>query len=91
MRTTLTVDEDVAEKLRALAHRRKLPFKTVVNEVLRRGLAAPEPGDKTRRPFRVDTFRSAFRPGIDPLRLNQLSDDLEVRRLGERARSRRSS
>ena len=32
-----------------------------------------------------------FRPGIDPLRLNQLSDDLEVRRLGERPRRRRSS
>jgi hypothetical protein len=30
---------------------------------------------------RVDTFRSPFRLGLDPERLNQLVDDLEIRRL----------
>lgn len=38
MRTTLTLDDDVAVKLRAAAKDR--PFKAVVNEVLRAGLAA---------------------------------------------------
>jgi hypothetical protein len=32
----------------------------------------------------VDAFESAFRPGVDPLRLNQLVDELEARRLSER-------
>ena len=88
MRTTLSLDDDVAAKLRDLAHRRKRPFKEVVNEVLRRGLAAQAPRSAALRPFRVEIFRCAFRPGIDPLKLNQLSDELEARRVGETSRSR---
>lgn len=90
MRTTLTLDDDVAATLRELAHRRKLPFKEVVNSVLRRGLAAQEPRAASPPPFRVDAFSSPFRPGVDPLRLNQLNDELEVRRFGEGMRSRPS-
>jgi len=70
MRITLTLDDDVAAKLRDLAHRRKRPFKQVVNEVLRRGLAAQAPRSVA-RPFRVESFHSTFRPGVDPLKLNQ--------------------
>lgn len=83
MRTTLTLDDDVAAKLRDLAHRRQLTFKEVVNSVLRRGLAAQETRAEPGRPFHVDVFRSRFRPGVDPLKLNQLSDDLEARRFTE--------
>jgi hypothetical protein len=83
MRTTLSLDADVAAKLRDLAYRRKRPFKEVVNEVLRRGLAAQAPGSEASRPFRVEIFRSAFRPGIDPLKLNQLNDELAARRVSE--------
>ena len=78
VRTTLSLDDDVAAKLRDLAHRRKRPFKEVVNEVLRRGLATQEPRVDV-RPFQVDGFRSAFRPGVDSLKLNQLNDELEAR------------
>jgi hypothetical protein len=28
------------------------------------------------KPFRVQTFRSPLRDGIDPLKLNQLADEL---------------
>jgi hypothetical protein len=83
MRTTLTLDDDVATKLRELAHRRRLSFREVVNSVLRRGLVAQESRDKPNHPFQVDAFRSAFRPGVDPLKLNQLSDELEARRFAE--------
>jgi hypothetical protein len=41
MRTTLTLDEDVAAKLRAEARRSGRPFREVVNEALRRGLVTP--------------------------------------------------
>jgi hypothetical protein len=82
MRTTLTLDDDVAAKLRELAHRRKVSFKEIVNSVLRRGLNAQETRGETVQQFRVDTFRSNFRPGVDPLKLNQLSDELEARRFG---------
>jgi len=88
VRTTLTLDDDVAAKLRELAHRRRVPFKEVVNAVLRRGLAAQERRGESRRPFRVEVFRSAFRPGVDPLKLNQLGDELEARRFAEAWRQR---
>ena len=36
--------------------------------------------------FRVEPFNSAFRPGVDPLRLNQLVDELEADRGTDRER-----
>ena len=79
MRTTLTLDDDLAARLRELAHRRKTSFKQVVNDLLRRGLTTPERSARLARTFRVRPFRSAFRPGVDPMKLNQLVDDLEAR------------
>ncbi len=38
MRTTLTIDDDVAMDLKDYAHQRGLTFKAVVNLVLRQGL-----------------------------------------------------
>lgn len=78
MRTTLTLDEDVAAKLKLLAERQKSSFKETVNAVLRRGLSAQDRRERRAEGVRVDTFRSAFQPGVDPLRLNQLVDDLDV-------------
>jgi hypothetical protein len=40
MRTTITLDEDVAAKLRSAARKTGRPFKEVVNSALRAGLAA---------------------------------------------------
>jgi hypothetical protein len=87
MRTTLTLDDDVASKLRQLAHRRRQSFKEVVNAVLRRGLAAPAHRSGTPQRFRVETFRSPFRVGVDPMRLNQLADELEAERFADLVRA----
>ena len=38
MRTTLTLDDDVAAKLRSESRRSGRPFREVVNDTLRRGL-----------------------------------------------------
>jgi len=54
MRTTLTLDEDVAAKLKSEARRTGRPFRAVVNETLRRGLAR-RPAAVRREPFRVAT------------------------------------
>ena len=78
VRTTIALDDDLAEKLQDIAHKRRESFRKVVNETLRRGLSAQSPRDVRREPVRTDTFASAFRSGVDPLRLNQLVDDLEV-------------
>ena len=84
MRTTVAIDDDLFEKLRDAAAKRREPFTRIVNETLRRGLAAARPRAARRERFRVDVFDSAFRPGVDPLRMNQLVDELETRRLSER-------
>jgi hypothetical protein len=42
VRTTLTLDPDVAAQLTAERARTNRPFKQIVNDALRRGLARPE-------------------------------------------------
>ncbi len=52
MRTTLTLDEDVAVQLQQLQRRKEQPFKQVVNEVLRVGLAhLDRPESRSEGPF----------------------------------------
>ena len=78
MRTTLTIDDDIAAALKDCARASGRSFKAVVNEVMRNGLTV---GDKplTGRPrFKVESARRGFLPGVDPLKLNQLMDELEV-------------
>ena len=86
MRTTLTIDDDVADALRALSRNGGKTFKAVVNEVLRRGLMTGEKPVPDREPFRVESVRCGILPGIDPLKLNQLVDELEVEEFLERTR-----
>ncbi len=78
MRTTLTLDDDVAAVLKERARCLEEPFRKVVNDTLRRGLspALPEP----EAGYRVRPHESGFRPGVDPMRLNQLNDLLEAAR-----------
>ena len=77
MRTTLTLDEDVADFLKMQCRLQGRPFKQVVNDVLRRGMT-PRSNRPELRTFRVVANRSGVLPGVDPLRLNQLNDVLEV-------------
>ncbi len=88
MRTTVTLEPDVAEKLKSYAHREKLSFKQALNELIRRGLSAQqEPARRAR--FEVKPHHGGFRPGIDPGRLNQLLDELEVQDFAREARGDR--
>lgn len=57
MRTTLTLDKDVAAALERLRKARKASLKAVVNEALRHGLARmAAPPDAPRRPFRTPSL-----------------------------------
>jgi hypothetical protein len=53
MRTTMTLEKDVAARLHQVARRRNLPLKTIVNEALRAGLAAIENPVGLGTPFRT--------------------------------------
>jgi hypothetical protein len=64
MRTTLTLEKDVAARLKAEARRSRRPFNAVVNECLRRGLAQRWP---THAPGRFSVKARDFggvRPGV---------------------------
>lgn len=77
MRTTLTLDRDVADAIEREMKRRGDSFKAVVNEGLRRGLGlAGKPPEPTR--FEVEPRSLGILPGIDHDKLNQLLDELEV-------------
>lgn len=78
MRTTVTLDDDVAARVVELAHQRKTSFKAMLNELIRRGLTAQQARSGRRRRFRVVPHPAEFRVGVDPLRLNQLVDELET-------------
>ena len=82
MRTTLTLEEDLAKRLKDLARQGGRSFKEVTNEVIRRGLSAGAPQVEGIKPFQVEPKACGFRPGVDPLKLNQIYDDLEIEDLG---------
>lgn len=53
MRTTLTIDDDVAAVLKRIRKSRDQSFKELVNETLRKGLSVSRPSSKSRKPFRT--------------------------------------
>jgi plasmid stability protein len=55
MRTTLTLDDDVAAALERLRQARGSSLKALTNDVLRQGLAAMEAPKRRRRAFRTRT------------------------------------
>jgi hypothetical protein len=86
VRTTLTLDPDIAQRLRQELASGKKSFKDVVNERLRLGFGLKK--TKQRTPFRVKAHSSAFMPGIDQTKLNQLVDELQVEEFIRKSQSR---
>jgi hypothetical protein len=77
MRTTLTLDPDVAVNVKKRMAEENLTFKETVNQALRYGLK--EVGkQKKKPPFKVIPHSFGFKPGIDLNKLNQLVDELEA-------------
>jgi hypothetical protein len=77
VRTTLTLDEDVAAKLTSLARRTGRAFREVVNETLRRGLVSPI-RPSAREPFTVEARDlGRRRPGLSLDNIAELVDQVE--------------
>ena len=77
MRTTLTIDDDIARQLREIVHRSGKPFKNVVNEALRAGMENNRIADVS-RPYRLEPV--AMGEVMGPYDLDkalQLADRLE--------------
>lgn len=78
MRTTVTLDPDVAARLKAVARERGVPFKVVLNDAVRAGL---ESSRVPARPYRVPARPMGLRPGVDldrALRLAADDEDAEI-------------
>ncbi|MDP9452280.1 MAG: ribbon-helix-helix domain-containing protein [Actinomycetota bacterium] len=75
MRTTVTLDPDVAAALEQAARERRTSFKKVLNDAVRAGLrpaVAP-------RPYRLPTRPMGLRPGIDLDKASAIAGDLDDR------------
>jgi plasmid stability protein len=77
VRTTLTLDDDVAAKLRSRARRTGRAFKDVVNEALRTGLAAT-PASRSPARFIVKARDLGHvKPGLNVDNIGELLEQIE--------------
>jgi hypothetical protein len=85
MRTTLTLEDDLAQRIADLARETRRPFKAVVNEALRRGLGEFSPPEPE---FRIHPHAGRLQPGIDDRGFNELVWEFEQERLPHRPAGR---
>ena len=74
MRTTLTIEDDLADRLQKITQETHQPFKTVLNMTLRLGLTERAPAIA---PFDYQPHAGGLLPGIDDRRLNELAWGLD--------------
>jgi hypothetical protein len=78
VRTTLTLDEDVARRLKAEMRRSGKPFRTVVNDYLRTALSSPPRVPGAEPPFVVHARNlGALRPGLSLDNIGELLEAAE--------------
>jgi hypothetical protein len=93
VRTTLTLEDDLARELKDLAHERGAPFKQVVNDMLRAGLN----GGAARKPYKmgpgwIPELGEAFghmggiRDVDGEISPKRLADELEIQEFLEKER-----
>ena len=78
MRTTVTLDPDVERLLKNEAHRRGESFKIALNEAVRQAFRARQYPPHKRKPFVVKARPMGLSPGLDPVRLSELADEMEI-------------
>jgi len=76
MRTTLTIDDEIATSLKDLAHRSGRTFRQVVNDALRKGAHALE--NPEAKPYKLSPASlGSVRPNINLEKALSLADELE--------------
>lgn len=74
MRTTVTLDPDVAAKLKDAAHEKGISFKEALNSSVRRGL---ESEGAQSRPYKVRARHLGAKPGVNLDKALTLAGELE--------------
>lgn len=72
MRTTVTLDPDTEQMVRALMAQRRISFKQAINDAIRAGL----PSQRDVRPFRQRTFDMGV-PAVNLDKALQLAGEIE--------------
>ncbi|HEY2079370.1 MAG TPA: CopG family transcriptional regulator [Streptosporangiaceae bacterium] len=73
MRTTVTLDADVAARLKETARARGVSFKEALNSAIRAGLAA----GRAAQPYHTPARSLGLRPGLDLDKALHLADEIE--------------
>jgi hypothetical protein len=74
MRTTVTLDEDVAAKVRAEMRNTGLSFKQAINQLIRRAFEQKRPA---RKRFRVKAKNLGLKPGYELDNIGELLEQVE--------------
>jgi hypothetical protein len=82
MRTTVTLDDDLATRLRDRAHERGIPFKAAINEAIRTGLDRRVDSE----PYEMKPCKMGP-PQLDLTKATQLAGQLEDEQLARRMQS----
>ncbi len=89
MRTTLTIEDHLAETLRKIAFESGRSFKEVVNETLRTGLTRRTDLPKARPYELIPVSMGGVCPGVDLDRTLQLAEKLEDQEIAAKLRMRK--
>lgn len=76
MRTTVTLDPDVAAKVKAEMRRTGKSFKEVLNSMVRKGAVQPAEQEK-KEPFRIKARNLGERPGFNFDNIGELLEQIE--------------
>ena len=76
MRTTLSIDDDVMDRARAVAAKLRTPFRTIVNEALRAGLDQVEQPAKHHR-YKTKPHAMGLRRGRNIDNIQELLAQIE--------------
>jgi len=64
IRTTVTLEDDVLERVREESRSRGISFRETLNDLLRSALLNPQ-APTPRRPFKVKATSMGYRPGLN--------------------------
>ncbi|WP_041287370.1 hypothetical protein [Desulfomonile tiedjei] len=76
MRTTLSIDDDVIERAKAIAAKLRRPFRAVVNDALRAGLDQMEKPAR-KRAYRTEPHAMGLRSGRNLDNIQELLAQIE--------------
>jgi hypothetical protein len=76
MRMTLSIDDNVMDRARAVAVKLRAPFRTIINEALRDGLDQVEQPEKHRH-YKTEPHAMGLRPGLNLDNIHELLAQIE--------------